>query len=1194
MNLKALCSLPVFSRRVLTKTCLPARQALLIMKFTAILLFAACLQVSAKGYSQITLSEKNVPLQKVFKQIQQQTGYDFLYSVELLQRAGKVSIDLHNASIEKALELCLRDKPLAYSIIERTVIIKPKEEKTTVTIIEATPPPIEVKGRVVNEKGEPLEGITVAVKGSKKATATDKNGEFVLTELSENAVLIFTGTNIEAYETPLNGRTFIAVFVKNKIVEGQEVSVVATTGYQQISRERATGSYDVVGRDILDKRPVSNISSALQGLVAGLQGSENLDGSVQFLIRGTSTLYGTAQPLVVVDGFPIIASNFSDINPNDVESITVLKDAAAASIWGARSANGVIVITTKKGKLSRSKLNVEVNAFTRVSNMIDLDQVMSQASSAQQVEYEKLAYQRKLFFPPTPYIRTFQDIIKPQTLVGELYSANGFGVITTDQLNQKLDSLKNINNRDQFRDLIMRNGLLSQINVNLSSATDRSRTYTSFLFENRKEGFQKRGYDRFLVNFNNQFQPASFITFNIGANLQYKKSESSGAEVEELQQLSPYESLRKTDGSYSVNLNGVNREQVSLLPSAQFPYQDWSYNLLREVNGRKITSEEINVRLQASMNIRLMAGLNFETRFQFEKLKSETENYQGEETFFVRNLANTMVNYNNVTRVVANKYVPNGGILRKSSSDLQSYVVRNQLNFNRTFKSRHSVAAIAGMEVSRYLSVGTSYPWLYGYFPDKNQSTVPQYGYGTSVATLKNILGQTATLNGGSTIPEWNLDKYVSFYSNASYTYDSKYTISASARSDASNYITDDPKLRWSPFWSVGGLWNIRKENFMKNTRIIDRLSLRATYGKNGNTEKSSSTKPLVSVSTSPSTTTGTIIATIADNGNPFLKWERTTTTNIGVDYSLLKNKIFGKVDWYKRLGQDITGLVQLPAVTGTTSQRFNNAEISNTGIEIELGANLNIGKHFNYRPMITYAYNKNEIRKLFFPNITASTMINGTFVQGRPVSSLYSYTYLGMTDSVPYIAGPKGVPVSMNTTGVLSLLGKDFLNYEGTGTPPHTLGFVNNISYRNFSLFMVFIGKFGGVYRNPAFLPVGVGSNKIFVNRTVEDVLNGSTAVPQFPKYQEPNFYLWDRYIPFLDGLVESSSYLEFKEASLQYAIPAKLIKGLAENNLKIYVQVRDIGIMWRANSKGYHPEWLPGTNRPVTSYTFGINWKL
>ena len=276
MKLKAFSSPPIICSGVRMKT-------LLIIRFTYLLLFVACLQVSAKGNTRNSISEINI-------------GLDIA--------------------------------------------------------IESTTPPItDLKGRVVNEKGEPVEGVTVTVKGKRNATTTSTNGEFVLSGVDKNATLVFSGVNVELFELKVDGKTnFGTISIKTKTTELAEVTITASTGYQTISKERAPGAFDVVGRDVLDKRPVSNISTALQGLVAGLQAKENLDGTMEFLIRGTSSLYSGRQPLVVVDGFPIIGTDFSNLNPNDVESITVLKDAAASSIWGARAANGVIVITTKKAK----------------------------------------------------------------------------------------------------------------------------------------------------------------------------------------------------------------------------------------------------------------------------------------------------------------------------------------------------------------------------------------------------------------------------------------------------------------------------------------------------------------------------------------------------------------------------------------------------------------------------------------------------------------------------------------------------------------------------------------------------------------------------------------------------------------------------------------------------------------------------
>ena len=1178
-----------------------AQKLLRIMKLTCIFLLAAALQLSAKGYSQkVTLNLRNVPLEKVFKEIKVQTGYLFLYNNEEINKIGKVSVNVKDVEVETALSEALTSTAFTFRIVDQTIVLTPKPVLPDGVNTENIVFFIDLHGRVVNEKGDPVPGVTITVKGTKKATATDDNGIFELKGVDRNAILIFSGVNVETYELKVDGKTdFGDIGLKTKITLGEAITVTASTGYQTISKERATGAFDVVGRDILDKRPVSNISTALQGLVAGLQSKENLDGSMEFLIRGTSSLYGEKKPLVVVDGFPIVGTDFSNLNPNDVESITVLKDAAAASIWGARAANGVIVITTKRPRTGREKMTVEVNAFTRVSKMIDLDQVMSQASTPDFVRYEKLAWDRQLIFGNV-YSPSFTNIGSPLTLAQEYILKNKYGQITTAQMNAGLDSLSRINNRSQLNDLLLRHGILNQLSVNLSSATDRSKTYGSLLYEDKNDGFIKKGYERYLMNFNNQFQATKFMQIVFGANVQYKKTETTGPDVSEIQNISPYETLLNPDGSYSVNLMNWNREQQNLLPLSKFPYPDWTYNLLREIKGRKRTNEQFSARVQAGLNFKIMKGLDLDSKVQYEKIKTDFSDYESDETFYVRNLVNTYVDYNNTTRVVSTQYVPKGGILKTNNSNQESYVVRNQLNFNRVVKSRFNVAAIGGMEVSRYLTTSTTNPWVYGYFPDKNQSTVPPYGYGSSSDLFKTFTSTTAnaTLSGGNTSFGWGVDKYVSFYGNAAITYNSRYTLSGSARSDASNYITDDPKLRWAPLWSVGGMWHLSQENFMKDISFIDRLSVRLTYGKNGNTEKTTSTKPLVSVGTSPNASTGTITATISNNGNPFLRWEKTATTNFGIDFSLFKNKFFGKIDLYNKLGKDITGTVLLPAVTGTTSQRFNNAEIVNRGIELEWGVDFKIADKVQYNTSLTYAYNRNNIKSLYYPSYLAFQLVDPTaaYVEGRPISPVYSYTFLGVTDSVPYVAGPKGVPYTMNAVQLHNTgLGLDFLNYEGTTVPPHTLGWVNNFNAYGFNLMILLVGKFGGVYRDPVFnFPTFVGSGKTNVSRFVSDVFAGDPNIPQFPKYQEPQFYLWDRYVPNLHGLVESSSFIECKEIDLEYNLSKKISQKLQMTSLRLFAQVRDVGMVWHANKKGYNPEWLPGTQRPVTAYTFGINAKF
>ncbi|MCJ0741190.1 SusC/RagA family TonB-linked outer membrane protein [Pedobacter montanisoli] len=1176
------------------------------MRLTTVILIASLMQVSAAGFAQrININKRNLRLETALNEIRKQSGYDFYYDGKIIPRNKSLDISLNDASVDVALQTVLKDLALTYKIDGRSVVIKPKEEISMFDYIISPFQRIDVRGRVLDQQKNPLAGATIKVKGTNQSVITDETGQFLLRNVDEKAVLIiaYMGYTTREINVSNNLGDIVMLLADNKL---EEVNVTVSTGYQSLPKERATGAFGSVSRATLDHRPVSNLSSALQGMVAGMQAKEKEDGSVDFLIRGNSSLYAEARPLIVVDGFPVSGSDFSDINPNDIESITVLKDAAAASIWGARSANGVIVIVTKKLK-GTSKLNVEGSAFTRIAGKPDLDQLLTTANSADHVAYERKAFENKWEF--NPITNSFFDVFKPLTLAQELMYANKYGKISTADMNAELDRLSMIDNRQQIRDLLLQRAILNQYNVNIQTGTERSKTYASMMYEKNKTGYIKSGYDRFNLNFNNDFKITRYLNFNLSANLQYKKQETSGATVAELQELSPYEVLLNDDGSYGVNLKGYNRDQLSQMPLNKFTYSDVSYNLLREIRGRSRKNEVLSSRVQAGLNLTILKGLTFDTRFQYERSKTNYEEIYDESTFYVRDLSTMLTDYNYNTKVVVKSYIPKGGILKGKAStrsnglpydvsvaDLESFLVRNQFNYDKLIAQKHQISAIAGMEISKYTTSSRANPYVYGYDPDKLQATTPPYGYGSAVDPILDFTGGAFynAIPGGDTIFDWLRNKYVSFYGNASYTYDNKYTLSGSIRSDASNFITDNPQLRWSPLWSVGAKWNVMNEDFMPKKGLFNRLELRLTYGKNGNVEGSTSTKALLSVGTSPSVTTGTIVASIADNGNPSLRWEKTTSTNLGIDFALLDHKLFGTIDLYNKKGKDITGNIALAAATGTTQQKFNNAEITNRGIELTLGTNLTIpNTKIGYSTSFNYAYNHNNVDKLYKPTLLPYQLLGNVFVEGRPVNPIYTYTYIGMKDGVPQVAGPNGSLQSFNDLTFYNTgNGLQFLNYEGTGTPTHTLGWTNNIRVQNFNLTAIFIGKMGGVYRNPTFAyATTVGSSKTQVDRFVSDVLAGDPNLPGFANPGEPQLYRWNRYAPVLNTLIESSSYIELKELTLEYNLPKKIAEQIKVNNVKFFAQTRDVGLIWQANSKGYNPDWLPGTNRPLQTYTFGIN---
>ncbi len=1139
---------------------------------------------------RISVHIKDKSLAQALAEVKRAAKMAIAYPASEVSRVGRVSVDVDSQALGSVLSHLLRGTGLEYKQLGNSIVIyKASPPLGAGQSAPSLAPP--VKGTVLDDKGQPLPGATIRVKDSPLGTTTSADGVFLLDKLTPGTVLVISYVGYVSQEVRYEEGTALQVQLRPDPTQLGEAMV---TGYQTISQERATGAFDVVDQKLLSRRPVAYLSTALQGLVPGMQGVEDSDGSVSFQIRGTSSLYANKTPLLVVDGFPLAETNFSTINPNDVLSVTVLKDAAAASIWGARSGNGVIVITTKRGQAKKG-LQVDFNTFTRVGQRFNLGPALLQASSADQVAYERLAWTNNWVFQP--YSGGFSDVYKSLTLAQELLQANKVGTLSDANLNAGLSQLSAVDNRQQIQDYLLQHPVLSQYNLNLQSATDRSNMMVSLLYENNKTAFQGSDYKRYQLNFNNTYQATKFLTLTLGSSLNYRAQNRSGATLDELRNLSPYEVLLNADGSYGTNLADWNREQLAQLPLASFPYRDWSYNLLREVRGRQLTTTDLNLRLQGGLNVRLAKGLSFDSKIQYERRQTNSSDYYSDDTYYVRNLANQLVEYTPATKTVGRAFLPKGGILANPDElAQQSYVFRNQLNYDHTFGQRHEVTAIVGTETSQYRTDTQIDAWRYGYNPDRLATSVPQYGYGTSVAPISDFQGYSASIQGGSDVLGYNLERYASLYANVAYTYNGRYTLSGSARSDASNFITDNNSLRYAPLWSVGGIWNIRQEAFLQNTGFLDRLSLRLTHGRNGNVERSTSTQTLLSIGTSLDGVTGTYTGAIASYGNPTLRWEKTITTNAGLDFAFFGNKLFGKLDVYDKQGKDIVGRIAVPAATGTTVQRYNNTEISNRGIELELGTNLNVGRTgLRYSATLTYAYNRNRVTNLYYPGLLAYQMLdpNSAFVEGRPIGPVYTYEYAGMTGGIPYVVGPGGAPSTFNSPTLHNTgAGLQFLTYQGTQISPHTAGWYNTIGYKQFSVSVLLLGKLGGVYRNPTFnYSATVGDFKTFVNQYVSDVQAGTPGIPGFAKPNETRLYLWDRYAPYLSSLIESASYIECKEITLDYQLPTRWLPGLS--GAKLYGQVRDLGLVWAANSKRYNPDWLPGTLRPVTTFTLGLNFQ-
>lgn len=1128
---------------------------------------------------------KSQPLTDVLKQLEKTYGVKIIFSYEDLQ-SYRVTAQVKADNVRDALSQIIGSIPVTYSVSGNYINVKTTADASA-KMPEANQ--VLVKGQVVDSEGDAIVGATIKVEGgnaNKTYAVTDINGEFSLTlpkGKGVNLVASFLGMK--------DAKHFVACHnnASNLVIRmddnSRNIDEVVVTGYQTISKERATGSFDKVSEKMLESRPTADISSALQGLVAGMQGKENADGSVDFTIRGTSTLLANTQPLVVVDGFPI-EGTFNSINPNDVESVTVLKDAAAASIWGTRSANGVIVVTTKRGKTK--KLQVEGKAFWRIGTNPDIEYITTQADSRTTVDYEMRALENGwdmgyAYSPGFSYL-----YYNPLSLATELYYKNKYYGLSDEEMNAGLEKLRNTSNRKQLKKYLMQTALLQQYNANISGGTDKMDNYMSLMYEKNAESTIRRGYERFMLNYNTQYKFNKIVTASVAATLQKRKQNTSGVTVSEFSELSPYELLVNEDGSYAPNLNTWNRFELENV-AQNLPYSDLSYNLLQEVRNRQYITDYTKYRIQMGLNFKLFKGLTYDMKLQYERNESSYKGYDNESTFKVRSTVDYYTHYDSDANQLLASYLPKGGIINSNRSENHNTIFRNQLSYSNVF-GKHDITTLAGMEASAYVTNTTTDPTVYGYNEVTNTASSPLYG---SRDDVYDIMGYTENYPGGATTYSDREDRYLSYFANAAYMYDGLYGASFSVRSDGSNFVSKDKSLRWAPMWSAGVKWNMHNEKFMANAKWVDRLTLRATYGLNGNAEKS--TSPQTLISSYYNGTLNSTMAYVASYGNPRLKWETTHTTDVGVDFSFFGNMLSGKIDYYSRYSKDVIGDVTIPAVYGSTTQRINNAEISNRGVELELTGRFNVKPiDLGIQSTVTFAYNKNKIEKLYNPSLYCYDLVESTtFVEGKPIGSIYSYKFAGTEDGIPYVYGANGEKASMNDLTLHNrTLGLDIMEYSGTTVSPYTFGWVNQFNWKGLELYVFITGKFGGVFRAPTTTFPVLSGDKPFVSKYISDFANSDgTLIPTWPNKDEFYMYRWDRYIPNLSYFVEDASFIRLKEIDLSYNLPDFLIRKVGLKGVKLFVQARDLGMLYTANKYGYDPEWLPGSNKPAASFTFGAN---
>ena len=1164
--------------------------------------------------STVTLNLKNASINTFFSKMKQQTKLDFMCSADLAKQFAPITVSATDKDAAQVLDEILGKQGCQWTRKGDIVMVTRKAKAHGKRLL---------KGYVKDEDGEPVLGAIVNVDGTEIQTVTDANGYYQIQVPASHCKVTYRylGMNSTTYSLAASGANATHHVT---LTSNNELNDVMVTGYQTISRERATGSYTIIKKEDLEKRHAGNLADALDGLVTGMQSQDDGRGGKKFTIRGTSTMNANKTPLVVVDGYPIMDNNDADyklssnpnltalerINPDDVESITVLKDAAAASIWGARSANGVIVITTKKGKKKNSVEEEGGTQFT-IGSKQNVHHLTNLATSSQMINYQKWVFQNNYLGDEyTQIMDNINNCVSPSEVL--LYKGLRWNTMSESEMNTELQKLASLDNRKQISKYMLQTPLISKTHASVTANVGGWDTRASLQYEHEDGDFIGRHDNTWRADWQNTYKLNKIFTFNVGLNLVNSNRHSSQRTYSDLANIAPYEMLLNADGSYATNWNaGYNSDILNTLYDwSGFSYTDMSYNLLQEARNRRNRINNTQMRTQVGLQINIMEGLQFNSKFQYETSRYTSTDTNTEESFYVRNKVNYYTPVTEDLQAAGASALPMGAIVSEGKGKNHSALFRNDFSLDKVFGGKHAVSAVLGNEISNYYYTAWTLPTLYGV-------TATSAGQTGATGSFDTYDQSTGTIDGVPAEGEahltdtWNHNRYVSFYGNASYMYDERYGISLSARSDASNMVTSEAKYRWSPLWSVGTMWNLHNEGWLKDNKFVNRLTLRLTYGKNGNAPTISSARTTINTQSGlVDEFTGLYPGSISDYGNPTLRWEKTAITNVGVDFSLLNNHLYGSVDYYNKKSTDVLGTVSLASVHGTSYGTFNNAAIKNNGIEVSLGAQGNVGD-FGFGGNINWAYNKNKVTELYIEAADISSFMNSTYIPGYPMSSIFTFQYGGMENGMPTILDTDGNSYPISDMSVYYMEPEKLMHYQGTTVAPHTVSLNLNVSWKDLTLTAFFNGRFGGKMRMPSFNYTtldyyGMRSN---LSAQVGDLMDASGNVVATPSHMLPlptvdgegnalgtyDYMYWSFYYNNMDINIEKSDYIYLSEIDLNYSLPKSLFTGKKwVKSVDVFGKLENVGLIWAANSKHYNPMYMPGDWEPQLTFTIGANVKF
>lgn len=1144
---------------------------------------------------RVAIHLEQVKIQDVFKEINKQTGLDFVYSAMQLNEIGMVSLDVKDVTVDVALKKLFEGKPFTYKFEMKSIIIRKVEAVTTGKTSRT------IRGVITDKGNEPLPGVTVLLKGTSIGTASNTKGEFVLevTGSVDSLVVTFVGMKTQ-YVKLLPDKDLYRIRMEYDVEEMKEVVV---TGYQTISRKRSTGAITSVDADKIMRPGVLSIDQMLEGQIPDMMFMSN-SGEVgvvpKIRIRGTSTLIGNREPLWVVDGIVLqdpvnispeelnnpdyvnrIGNAIAGLNPQDIERLDILKDAAATALYGAKAANGVIVITTKKGHIGKPIISYNMNVSYKrrpryTDRQIDL------MNSKERMEFSKDLVDSGYKFPGG------MNMVGYEGLVNQLYR----GALTYDEFTKQVQYLECLNT-DWF-DLLTEDAFSHQHTVSISGGTETVRYYSSVGYAKDNDVIKGNNNERYTVALNLNADLSPRISTSLGINGNVTSREYSQDEI------APLDYAYNTSRAIPVfDENG----DYYYYQSSGGTANSFRYNILNELDNSSYDQEGASISFNMTLNVKFTDYLNASVVGSYSTSNTDIEGWWGEKSHHVALLRQSEYGDAPAKGDDSESALPFGGELATNSTRNRNYMLRVQLNLDKYFgQDKHNVNASVGYEVSSTKYKGNS-STMRGYYKDRGKQF--------SITTLNDYPAFKAWLeaNAYPTISD-NLTNLLSVYATVSYSYQSFFTLNGNVRFDGSNKFGDQSNDKLLPIWSLSGNYTISEHEWLQRS-WIDYIMLKVSFGYQGNMlEGQSPTMIIKQLPTDP--LYNELVSELSVYPNPNLKWEKTSSFNGGLTFSLFKRRLQMEASVYYKRTKDAFLTKQISTVNGLEEYVVNSGNVKNSGYSIAATIIPVETRDFNWILATSFSNVFNKVETLpGAEQFELNNFLNGTaLVKGKPVGTFYSYKFVGLNPTNGY---PIFDDMQERQEELEGLTKYDVYTrvLKATGNREPTMsGSINNtFRYKNWRLNMNLAYSLGSKIRlfklfdSNAFLPEN-NVRREFVKRWRKTGDEKNTVIPT------PNCY-WTHYsslgekIPtiannsldiynYSDIRVVSGNYLKCSTMSLTYEFPMEKLERIKLSRLALNLSATNLFTICSNKLKGQAPQQsgfaeIQLTDRPT--YTVGVS---